>query len=401
MLYKAQAQAQAQSPEVVVGLARAYDLESNYDEAKKYAEMALAIPGISKILQAQAYLVQANYWYMGNQDEGQVKAIENTNRALALDPVSVLAHLQLASIYWYQEKRDLRDQEVAAALAEAQKTNSSVDLAKVYLFKAGYNYSISEFQPALEQVNLAIQESPKNVNVYVLRAQIYGKMGKAAEAKADLEAVSKMAPKNAKFYSNSSGVFYSLGDYQKALSDYKTALSLPPKPQGSAYGWLSALYSYVGNYDQALVEAKKAAEMDPTDHYAFGRIGWVYYLLKDYDQALASFNSMKKIPGWNEEWYYSNLTEIYYAKASDPRYSAEKEQLLKLAQESLAKAIELDKNNEDKQLAEYKCFYLNDKPACPIALAYYKEQPQGNLPNDKQATIAKLEEKIKQNQSAQ
>ena len=73
-------------------------------------------------------------------------------------------------------------------------------------------------------------------------------------------------------------------------------------------------YYESGNYEEALTSFSKYAELKPKDWYPYNRLGWTYYNLKHYEDAVVQFKIANNI---KEAWgNYQGLGESYYELGS-------------------------------------------------------------------------------------
>ncbi len=94
------------------------------------------------------------------------------------------------------------------------------------------------------------------------------------------------------FFDNSHyvlGCIYSEeGQYTEVIESYKTALRLNDQ-YFEAYRGISDTLNKVGEYDEAILNATKATELDPNDKYSFCTLGESYEKLNDLEKAKKYF----------------------------------------------------------------------------------------------------------------
>jgi eukaryotic-like serine/threonine-protein kinase len=100
-------------------------------------------------------------------------------------------------------------------------------------------------------------------------------------------------------------------DFKGAERELKRAIELDPK-YSSAYQWLSEVYHYQGNGDQALSEINKALELDPLALVINNQKGRVLNLNGKLDEAVAQFKkTIDLFP--DSEMARNNLVFLYEA----------------------------------------------------------------------------------------
>lgn len=406
-LYKAD----PKSPAVLLGLAQSFVLVNkvneltgvgSFENINQMANSALATPGLSNSLQARAYAVKAAYWYYflaskDNVDPGYQASIQNLQSAMSLDPTYIGAYDRLAEIYLYQNKTGLEAAVIQAAIGEAHLEDNSTDLARAYVMDAKYWQQLQDAPKALLASQKAIKADPKNVSAYFLHAWASAQENKPDDVKADFKQAESMIPtKDDSFYNARGQANLTLGlfnkdYYQDAIRDFTEQVDLSPQVIWIR-GWRAKAYVALGNYQAALTDCEAMLKADPEDVGAKSLEMWAYYNLGDYDKALSSLKTTSE-SDYSQIVYGGRL--MIYSALAEKSTGLQKEQYEKLAQENLTKAIEADNTNDNKEknkfLAQYKCFNLNEKSACPVALKFYQENPQAFLPNNKEEMVKKLE----------
>src|SRR5262249_45720219 len=77
-------------------------------------------------------------------------------------------------------------------------------------------------------------------------------------------------------------------DWEAAEKDLKRAIELDASDAIAREAY-SLYLRAVGRLDEALVEAKRARDLDPLSPYMNGSIGWVLFYSHRYDEAIAQF----------------------------------------------------------------------------------------------------------------
>jgi len=105
-------------------------------------------------------------------------------------------------------------------------------------------------------------------------------------------------------------------DFTGAERELKRAIELNPK-YPSAYQWLSEVYLYLGNSDQALSEINKALELDPLSMIINNNKSRVLEFGGKRDEAIAQFKkTIELFP--DAQGPRNNLSDIYEAKGMYP-----------------------------------------------------------------------------------
>ena len=74
-------------------------------------------------------------------------------------------------------------------------------------------------------------------------------------------------------------------DWLEAESEYKKSIELNPN-YSTAHHWYALFLTLKGDHDKAIVEIKRAQELDPLSIIINTNVGWIYYFARQYDQAI-------------------------------------------------------------------------------------------------------------------
>ncbi len=177
-------------------------------------------------------------------------------------------------------------------------------------------------------------------------------------------------------------------DFKGAERELKRAIELDPK-YPSAYQWLSEVYLYLGNSDQALSEINKALELDPLSMVINNNKGRVFEFGGKQDEAIAQYKkTVELFP--DAQSLRNNLATDYeakgmYSEAIEQRFiqlkllgvSPENIKNLQLAFEKdgykgfVQKQIDIQLDGQRSSLEKDKNAYL---PGFRIAIDYARLQ---------------------------
>ena len=286
---------------------------------------------------ASYHYAQGNY-YSDNGDE--IKAIENYNKAIELDPKDIYSYnnrgLSYINLGKYESaiadfnkameldpnydkpyfNRALAYEELGQidnAIRDFQKvleltTDSTLqkysedELEKLKTFDSSTangslshydngekHYLNGEYEKAIIELTNAIELNPNYVDAYHYRANAYMNLGKYDLALADLDKAISISPDNAFLY-YIRGLFYKeIGDFDKVLADQNKAISIDPQ-YGDAYLERGVAYGNLGDHENALADFSKAIELNPNNPLFFYNRGSENFTLGKYDQAIKDFN---------------------------------------------------------------------------------------------------------------
>ena len=166
---------------------------------------------------AQAYYNQA----VGYHEQGEVElALENYDRALALDPKLFDAYINRGVLYEGQGKTDLALADYNQALAlNPNDANVYYNRGRLYAQQGKAELALGDFDQTLAL-------NPNDANAYTIRGSIYAQQGKAELALGDFDQALALHPSNAFAYHNRGLLYKQMGDEKAAISDLRQAQQL-------------------------------------------------------------------------------------------------------------------------------------------------------------------------------
>jgi len=184
-------------------------------------------------LEAYNLYLQGNYYYWKSYDSQDYdKAIQLYEKVIELDPGFAIAYARLAMCnlqqYWfYHERSDETLQKGKKYIDRAYEIDRNLTEALVAL-GAYYYMGFNDYINALKQLELALEEQPRNSEALYYAGCVYRRAGKWKEAKEFLEKASELEPKSARINFNAGETFNLLRLYPEALHYYNIALSDNP-----------------------------------------------------------------------------------------------------------------------------------------------------------------------------
>lgn len=119
------------------------------------------------------------------------------------------------------------------------------------------------------------------------------------------------------------------GDLDRAVTLYTRSIEVCPTAEAYTFrGWA---YNFMGRVDDAIVECRKAIEVDPDFGNPYNDIG-AYLIAKDeLDEAIPWLEQAKRAPRYEPRHFpYMNLGRLYAAKGMALQAIREFEQALEL-----------------------------------------------------------------------
>ncbi|MGY6708619.1 MAG: tetratricopeptide repeat protein [Rhizobiaceae bacterium] len=277
--------------------------------------------------------------------------------ALALHPESDAVLLQLASAAEQQQ-----DPELAIQFYERVPESSAVH--RLARMQKGLNLAdLDRHAEAEEMLKVILEEDPDDVRAYLALGGVYHSQ-ENYEAGAELyeRAVARIdepRPEHWNIFYQRGIAYERLKQWERAEPNFKQALELyPDHPQVLNY----LGYSWVDmnmNLEEGLDLIKRAVELRPSDGYIVDSLGWAYFRLERYEDAVRELERAVSLmpydPILNDHlgdayWRVGRRLEATYQwrHARDLEPEAE---LLEEIEEKLANGLP-DKDEEDNQRAD-------------------------------------------------
>jgi tetratricopeptide (TPR) repeat protein len=261
--------------------------EGRFDQARKELERARTLPQPDdtkiqydmKIQYEQALLEDA----AGNQDkaiellhglvksseqaENQYTPAEANNRALFLERLGLIYRAQRK----YPPALQAFQQIVALGKAQAPRGEELiVDTMRL----------THQLPKALDEVNTAVQKSPEERSLRILRAYVVGELGRVGEAVSQLQALMNNTPADREVYLSIAQVYSQAKQFAEAEQAVNKALGYSSKAEEEGYSrfMLGSIYERQKKYDLAEEQFKKVLAADPLNASAANYLG---YMLAD------------------------------------------------------------------------------------------------------------------------
>ncbi len=206
------------------------------------------------------------------------KAIEEYEKALALNPTHVEAHNNLGNAYLSKGKYDKAIEEYEKALAgNPSLVEAHNNMGNAYARKGEFDKAIEAFEKALVSNPTHVEAHNNLGNAYMIK----GKYDKAIE---EYEKALALNPTHVEAHNNLGNAYVRKGEYDKAIEEFEKALASNPNLTG-AYLNVGNIYYAKGMLDEAIVQYKKALAINPDFAAAHNFLGKAYYRINNYSMA--------------------------------------------------------------------------------------------------------------------
>lgn len=271
------------------------------------------------------YSLLGEAYFANNEYTRALQAFEEAERSVDIDPdIKIQASFQKAWLLY-------RNQAYAQAqplFEQIFKTHPNSKVAAEALFwSADAFYSLEDYGPAGAQFSQFIQLYPNHKLTGAARYSLgwsHFKMGEFKESITPFEDfLANYQPPPIALFPYDVDTRLRLGDAHYALREYDTAIAYYEKTIGADPGGDYAIFQIANSYYrsdrtyEAVTNFRKMLRIYPWSRLreqAQYNIGYVYFLMGNYDQAIAEFNTViTKYPGtaWAARAQY-NIGDAYY-----------------------------------------------------------------------------------------
>jgi tetratricopeptide (TPR) repeat protein len=132
-----------------------------------------------------------------------------------------------------------------------------------------------DYQGARLDLNRAIELSPQDPKLFILRGVVYASLERYERAIQDYDEAIKLDPRNTLFYNLRAEAYWNIRQYQAAISNYTQVIALNPKST-KAYIKRGSAYQAIEDGKNALADFNQAVALDPQDAEAYHSRGGLY-----------------------------------------------------------------------------------------------------------------------------
>ncbi len=239
------------------------------------------------------------------------RAIEDFQRALALDKTSAPANAGLARAYWRKFLVDHDPSFLERSLAAAhQAVTLDGHLAAALVSLGLAEVAHRDYPEAATELEQARMIDPSGADAWRGLADISLAREDFDTAERDYKEAIRRQPRDRELQDLLGALYYRTGRYQLAEASFRRSVELAPD---SIFGYrnLSAAYCSEGRYDEAAAQLQKALEIQPLPSL-YSNLGTLLFYQGLYPQAVSAFEKALEVSGGAHDFrMWANLADAY------------------------------------------------------------------------------------------
>jgi serine/threonine protein kinase/tetratricopeptide (TPR) repeat protein len=204
----------------------------------------------------------------------------------------------------------------------SQATTSSLDALKA-LSLGDAKHNMGEELQSIPDYQRAIEIDPNFAMAYARLGTVYNNLGQTEQSQQNRQKAFELrdrASEREKLYIMSH-YYADSGQLDKGITAYELYRQTYPR-DGTPYNNLAVIYNQLGQFDNALENAKRALEIDPDMLNAYGQVGWAYAGLNRLEEARATVNTALQRKG-NTTSYHTFLASLDWAEGKNAEMEKE------------------------------------------------------------------------------
>ena len=242
-----------------------------------------------------AFSQDADDFYMSSQDlldRGEFKlAIRSIDQALLIDSSVSDYYLQRANIHFQMK---LYDKTIIDCYKALKLKN---DNPEIYILRGKVCQITQSYGGAILFFGKAIKYSSENdglFEAFLNRGKAYYELRKYIDAKNDFASAYDIDPESVDLLVSMSENYLKINDKMNALINLKKAIEIDSS-YSPAYELLGRLAIVDQDYPEAILAYRKYCDLQPETASAFNKLGEAYLLNSEYDSAMTTLNRSQSL----------------------------------------------------------------------------------------------------------
>lgn len=180
------------------------------------------------------------------------------------------------------------------------KIEKSPNEAELYVSRGDIYFLIHEFDSAEEDYSKAISINDDLDAAYYGRGMTLGRQGFVKEGIADLSVFIERNPDSSLAYTKRGVRYIWLGEKENAFKDLSRAIELDPD-NAEAHDDLGVVLAQKGDFGKAIEHFKTTIRLDPTYQKCYHNLAMAYFITENDNSALISVNNSLKLAPNNRD----------------------------------------------------------------------------------------------------
>ena len=203
-----------------------------------------------------------------------------------------------------------RNEEALEAFSRIQQNS---DVYAEAVLQRGYLFRLEgDSEKGIEVLQQALDAGKQTVEIYYYLSAFLGEASRFAAAGQVVRQGIETFPQDASLHYQLGVIYERMDDRSKALAEMYQVLASEPK-NADALNFIAYHYAELGeNLEQALAQALIAIEQKQTS-YIYDTLGWIYYRLQRYDDALDHLEKAVKLDP-TDPLILDHLGDVYAAQ---------------------------------------------------------------------------------------
>jgi tetratricopeptide (TPR) repeat protein/DNA-binding winged helix-turn-helix (wHTH) protein len=253
----------------------------NITEALRWFDEALSIDPEYAAAHAGKCAAYENAYREVHEASRIDEAQSACSTALQLNPNLVIVHAALGDLYVSIGKLAEAEQSYLQALEiDPSNSQSYMGLGDVYL-------ALNRPDDAEDSLRQAIGLRPGDWAPYNRLGNFLYYQGRYAEAAEQYQYAIALDRSNSNAYSNLGAAYMLAGHFEAALTAFQKSIEIDPK--ATAYSNLGLMHYYLGQYDESIENHQNAVALEPNDHVSRSNLGDALWNSGDRESAREVF----------------------------------------------------------------------------------------------------------------
>jgi tetratricopeptide (TPR) repeat protein len=216
--------------------------------------------------------------------------------------------------YFAEGKKAKTEKNYSLAIENFKKATAQKPDDGEAWYEMGWCYNeLAKYADAIKSLENAKTYWKNQAKVYYESGYAYDFAGLIDKAVSDYLECIQLFSSYSGAYRQLANIYFDVDkDYKNALKYYSQYIDYSLESEISSKTWYKKGFSEMemDQYEDAIISLKKSVALDTKYAYAYNELGYAYYILKKYDEALMELDKSIKIAESSVPYYYCGLCYI-------------------------------------------------------------------------------------------